>query len=157
RIVVPFVPQSRASGIGDTGFYPCMWYRTSFQPDRGWERRRTLLNFGAVDGDCVVWVNGQIAGTHHGGYDPFRFDITAALREGPNRLLVKVVDDLDPGRPRGKQSWGASSSCWYTPMAGIWQPVWLESVGDFFIEEAAIGVGNPATGLLSIDVRMNLP
>ena len=39
-----------------------------------------LLHFGAVDWRTEVWVNGTSVGKHEGGYDPFTFDITDALK-----------------------------------------------------------------------------
>ena len=63
-----------------------------------------LLNFGAVDWESTVFVNGKEFGTHKGGYDPFSFDITDALKDGKNELVVRVWDPTDAGsQPRGKQ------------------------------------------------------
>ena len=49
-----------------------------------------LLYFGAVNYDCRVWVNGQEAGHHIGGFTPFNFDVTEMLKEGENTVIVKV-------------------------------------------------------------------
>lgn len=157
EITVPFPPQSRASGIGDTGFFACMWYRRTFLLDADWQNKRILLNFGGVDSECVVWVNGKLAGTHRGGYDSFRLDITDLAGQGQNTLLLKVRDDLDPATPRGKQAWGSPFSCWYTAMSGIWQPVWLEAVGSHFIDELLIEDADPFTGHFTAIVSPNLP
>ena len=51
---------------------------------------RTLLYFGAVNYDAHVYVNGQKAGHHIGGFTPFNFDVTDLLREGENVVIVKV-------------------------------------------------------------------
>ena len=77
-IVVPFPPESKLSGIADTGFHPVLWYRRTFemQPGEG----RLLLHFGAVDYRAQVWVNGDLVATHVGGHSPFSADITASLR-----------------------------------------------------------------------------
>src|SRR5687767_7727055 len=66
-ITVPFCPESRLSGIGDTGFHPWVWYRRSFSLPEQWKGKRVLLRFGAVDYTAMVWVNGKLAGTHEGG------------------------------------------------------------------------------------------
>lgn len=137
EIVVPFPPESPASGIGDTGFHPVVWYRrtiteadlarSGFHPGSG----RALLHFGAVDRSADVWLNGQFLGRHDGGQTPFSFDISSALKEGgANELIVRAVDDpLDVSVPRGKQDWNeAPHSIWYHRTTGIWQPVWLETV-----------------------------
>jgi beta-galactosidase/beta-glucuronidase len=88
-----------------------------------------LLNFEAVDWETTVWVNGQKVGTHHGGYDPFSFKITDALKkEGTQELVLAVWDPTDIGKqPRGKQV-RQPRGIWYTAVTGIWRTVWLEPV-----------------------------
>lgn len=91
-----------------------------------------LLRFGAVDYACAVYVNGQQAGTHTGGYTPFALDITTLLHDGENDLCLRVQDDPDCTQPRVKQYWDRGlMGCWYTPVSGIWQTVYLEAVGDY--------------------------
>ena len=51
---------------------PRVWYRKMFDLPKHWEGSRILLNFGAVDWQCQVFVNGQEMGTHTGGYDKAR-------------------------------------------------------------------------------------
>jgi beta-galactosidase/beta-glucuronidase len=98
-----------------------------------------LLHFGAVDFNARVWVNGKQMGEHRGGYDDFSFDITAALNpNGPNELLVAVLDPTDAGtQPRGKQV-RKPHSIWYTSTSGIWQTVWLEPVNAAYIKSIEI-------------------
>jgi beta-galactosidase/beta-glucuronidase len=88
-----------------------------------------LLNFGAVDWQATVWVNGRRVGTHRGGYDPFSMDITAALRRsGVQQVVVGVNAPVDRGgEPIGKQRL-RPHHYWYTANSGIWQTVWLEPV-----------------------------
>src|SRR4051795_2027871 len=74
-IIVPFAPETPASGIGDTGFYRACWYRRDFSRPELEPHQRILLNFGAVDYVARVWVNGQLAGVHEGGYTPFQMDL----------------------------------------------------------------------------------
>lgn len=157
RIEVPFAPQSIASGIADSGFYPCMWYRRTFDVDETWLNGRVFLNFGALDSECTVWVNGLIVGTHTGGYDSFRFEITDAVCATENVVLVRAVDDLSLSRPRGKQAWASSSAVWYTPMSGIWQPVWLEATGKRLIDDLVILEAHPETGRFDCNVRIDGP
>lgn len=57
-------------------------YKFTF-PDE-WNDGRVLLNFEAVDYAAEVWVNEQAVGRHKGGYTPFSFDITNAIKEGVN-------------------------------------------------------------------------
>jgi hypothetical protein len=128
-IVVPFAPETPASGIGATGYLPACWYRRTFQPPPARRRERVVLHFGAVDHECAVWVDGVLAVRHEGGYSPFSADITRAVRDGgTHTVVVRAVDDpLDLAKPRGKQDWELEAhSIWYPRTTGIWQTVWLE-------------------------------
>ena len=60
-----------------------------------------LLNFGAVDYSCAVWINRPEVGHNRGGPVPFQFDIAPYLREGRNRLTLRIEDRQDPRQPRG--------------------------------------------------------
>ena len=64
---------------------------------------------------------------HVGGYLSFSFDVTEHIHVGENTLTVKVWDNLDTEIPYGKQR-KKRGGMWYTPVSGIWQNVWLESV-----------------------------
>ena len=134
KILVPFAVESSLSGVGKTvGKDSILWYNTTFSVPRAMAGKAVLLHFGAVDWETEVWVNGQSVGTHKGGYDPFSFDITNALKKGSNTLEVRVWDPSDDGpQPRGKQV-KKPSGIWYTPVTGIWQTVWLEGVPKTYI------------------------
>ena len=129
RILVPFPVESALSGVKrplDPG--QRLWYRRTFRaPDL--KGGRLLLHFGAVDWRAEVFVNGTRVGDHEGGYDPFDFDITAALKPGGvQELAVSAWDPTDTAlHPRGKQVL-KPNSIWYTAVSGIWQTVWLEPV-----------------------------
>ena len=136
NIVVPFPPESQASGIGDRGFHRTCWYRrdVEYSSDGG----RVLLHFGAVDYATVVWVNGHKVVTHEGGHTPFAADITAVLRpDGAQTIVVRVDDEpYDLTQPRGKQDWQLEPhSIWYPRTTGIWQTVWLERVSRTYLEK----------------------
>lgn len=98
-----------------------------------------MLNFGAVDWQADVWVNGAKVGSHTGGYTPFSLNITPALKTaGDNELVVRVWDPTDLGpQPRGKQV-AKPELIWYTPVSGIWQTVWLEPVNPTHISNLKI-------------------
>lgn len=130
-ILVPFPLESGLSGVGRR-LRPDqrLWYRRSFRVPAEWSGRRVRLHFGAVDWSCRVWVNGHWVGEHRGGYDPFSFDITAALSgRAEHELVVAVEDPTEGGQPRGKQA-HRNEGIFYTPASGIWQTVWLEPVPD---------------------------
>ena len=92
-----------------------------------------------MDYEAKVWLNGVYLGSHRGGYTPFSFNITQALQDGENQLYLRAEDVNSCTQPRGKQSWKeAPDSCWYTPTSGIWQTVWLETVGDTYFQTLRI-------------------
>ncbi|MGV3589962.1 MAG: glycoside hydrolase family 2 protein [Adhaeribacter sp.] len=135
KILVPFPVESALSGVGKTaGQDTVLWYRKSVTIPAKLRKQNVLLHFGAVDWLADVFVNGQKVGTHQGGYDPFSFDITSALKgSGPQEIAVRVWDPTDGGpQPRGKQI-KKPQSIWYTPVTGIWQTVWLEGVPKTYI------------------------
>lgn len=127
KINVPFTHEYEASGIADGKVHNSVWYRRSFKYEKSFAGKRVLLCFNAADYVTDVWVNGNHAVTHVGGFSPFSADITEYITDGNNELTVHCVDPLDPTIPRGKQSWLFKPfGCWYTPNTGIWQSVWLE-------------------------------
>ena len=127
-ITVPFCPESELSGVGFKDFMNAVWYQRTVELPPLTAGEHVLLHFEAVDYTTDVWVNGTWVGSHFGGYTPFAFDITAAVRPGENRITVCAEDDCrDPLIPRGKQSEERfSHGCEYTRTTGIWQTVWLE-------------------------------
>lgn len=136
KILVPFSPESALSGV-DRTLLPdeVLVYRTYFTK-RG--DGVALLHFGAVDYKCRVYVNGNPAVEHTGGYTPFSCEIQSYLAEGENELVVCVTDPSDSAPiSRGKQS-TSHGGIWYTPQSGIWQSVWLEYLPEVYIKKLKI-------------------
>ncbi|MCL2512491.1 MAG: glycoside hydrolase family 2 [Oscillospiraceae bacterium] len=134
EIVVPFSPESLLSGV-NRQLQPdeTLHYRRKFHIDETFIKQTTLLHFGAVDDACRVWINGQLAGGHQGGFMPFALDVSALIKIGENEIRLAVTDPTDTGFiSRGKQS-SKPGGIWYTPQSGIWQTVWLESVPQAYI------------------------
>ncbi|MGH3087342.1 MAG: glycoside hydrolase family 2 protein [Rubrobacteraceae bacterium] len=129
-ITVPFCYQSELSGVGDASFHDVVWYARTFDAPSLGDDDRLLLHFGAVDYRATVWVNGVHAASHEGGHTPFSADITGALRNRDNMVVVRAEDpSRDVTIPRGKQYWEEESAgIFYTRTTGIWQSVWLEPV-----------------------------
>ncbi len=128
EILVPYPVESQLSGVRE--HHERLWYRRTAQIPDSWEGDRVLLNFGAVDWESEVWVNGTPVGSHTGGYDKFSLDVTDALQEGENEIVVGVYDPSDGGeQPVGKQRL-EPGGIWYTTHTGIWQTVWMEPVPD---------------------------
>lgn len=139
EILVPFCIESSLSGVMQrVSPEQAVWYRRTFSVPEDWSGRRVLVHFGAADWEATVWVNGEQAGAHRGGYDPFTFEITGLLQEGENEIVVRVWDPTDQGhQPRGKQVRNPHG-IWYTPVTGIWQTVWLEPVPEEYIRSLRI-------------------
>lgn len=130
NILVPFPIESDLSGVKKAVLPDQkLWYNRAFVIPASWKGQRVLLHFGAVDWKTVVWVNGKKTGTHQGGYEPFTFDITDALKgNGEQKITVSAWDPTDKGfQPVGKQTLNPRG-IWYTSTSGIWQTVWLEPV-----------------------------
>jgi beta-galactosidase/beta-glucuronidase len=159
KILVPFCIESSLSGVQKhfTGAN-CLWYHRDFLARRASGGGHLLIHFGACDWRTVVFLNGDLVGSHAGGYDPFTFDLTPFLRDGDTQsLTVQVFDSTDEGepitgadedkpfpsnqsdQPRGKQTLLAEDPNYffhnitYTAVSGIWQTVWLEQVPSQYI------------------------
>ena len=138
EIKVPFPVESRLSGVKkDVGKKDILVYNKKFTLPDGFKKDKVLLHFGAVDQSCKVYVNELLASEHEGGYTPFCADITKMLKDGENILTVKVKDPLNKELPYGKQR-KDRGGMWYTPVSGIWQTVWLESVAENHIKAIKI-------------------
>ena len=132
HILVPFALESSLSGVaGSLDNEHALWYRRTFKLPAKWKKKDVILHFGAVDWSSEVWVNGNKAGDHKGGYDSFEFYISPYLTKGENEIVLKVTDATEVGelQPRGKQVFSPDrGSIWYQPVSGIWQTVWAEAV-----------------------------
>ena len=134
EIRVPFAVESCLSGVCKrVSAKDRLWYRKKITLPESFKGKRTLLHFGAVDWECKVYINKKEVGYHLGGYCPFSINITDALADGENELVVRVYDPTDEGwQNRGKQA-SESHGFWYTSTSGIWQTVWMEAVSENYI------------------------
>lgn len=131
KIIVPFAPESKLSGVEHKEFIPCIWYQRNITIPADWTGKDILLNFGAVYYESEIYIDGKFVDRHFGGSDSFSADITKFVKPGQTHsLVVNAKSDLR-GRMQsaGKQSLRHSSfECMYTRTTGIWQTVWLEAV-----------------------------
>ncbi|WP_406209129.1 PA14 domain-containing protein [Streptomyces sp. NBC_01017] len=132
KIVVPYPVESQLSGLERHEDH--MFYRRLVNVPKDWKvgkdgkDNRLKLNFGAVDYQARVFVNGTKVAEHTGGYDAFSADITDALKgNGPQEVVVAVTDTGGADQPMGKQSTNPGG-IFYTQSSGIWQTVWMEPV-----------------------------
>jgi Glycosyl hydrolases family 2, sugar binding domain/Glycosyl hydrolases family 2, TIM barrel domain/Glycosyl hydrolases family 2 len=136
RILVPYPLESALSGVmKQLEESNKLWYRRKFTVPQEWSDRRVRLNFGAVDWETRVFINGHAVGLHRGGYDAFSFDITDYLkRAGEDEIEIAVIDPTEGDQPRGKQS-RRPEGIFYSPTSGIWQTVWLEPVAKVCVDQ----------------------
>ena len=159
KVLVPFPIESALSGLMLTDHeerpYKTYLYNRTFTIPSEMKGKNILLHFGAVDWKCEVYVNGKQVGTHTGGYDPFSFDITSALKEeGEQELQVQFMDPTDAGgQPVGKQKI-QNGGIFYTPSSGIWQTVWMEGGNNSHISELSI-IPDVDNSLVKIKINGN--
>lgn len=128
KILVPFCVESRLSGVEcDVKKGDKLIYQREFEIERDFLSDKTILHIGACDQYAKVFINDTLVGENYGGYLPFSFDISAFIKEGKNSIRIEAVDNLDKTLPYGKQR-VKRGGMWYTPVSGIWQTVWLESI-----------------------------
>lgn len=141
KILVPYSPESLLSGLPEgTMVTPSdtLYYHREFEVKADFVKYHTFLHFGAVDYACSVSVNGALVGEHSGGFTPFTFDVSSAIKIGTNTIEVVVTDPSDTSyHSRGKQAI-KNGQIWYTPQSGIWQSVWLESVPEVYLKDITI-------------------
>ena len=136
EIIVPFPLESRLSGVDFTKqTNDLLIYTKTINLNSN--KNRIILNFGAVDQECKVYINGSLVGENLGGYLPFWFDITNHLKEGENEIKVEVLDTLNLELAYGKQT-KKRGGMWYTETSGIWQTVWLEEVPQNYIKDIKV-------------------
>ncbi|MBA5728432.1 glycoside hydrolase family 2 [Aerococcaceae bacterium INB8] len=138
NIEVPYVYQSKKSGLNHKKNCEVLWYKKTFTIEKLTDT--TVMHFGAVDYIADVYVNEIHIGQHIGGHTSFKFDISHAIIEGENAVTVRVEDYTDrEWIPRGKQYWNVQpESIWYTNTTGIWQTVWLEQINTIHVDSMKI-------------------
>lgn len=157
KILVPFPIESALSGVQQQ-LMPnqFLWCRRYLDRKPTKKEVRTILNFGAVDWQSTIYVNGTEVGNHKGGYTGFNVDITDYLVVGRNELIVRVYDPTDMGpNPHGKQTL-RPQNIFYTASSGIWQTVWAETVSPTYITDLNTHVDINA-GRLTLSILLNKP
>ncbi|GAB4324935.1 MAG: hypothetical protein Kow0069_30750 [Promethearchaeota archaeon] len=149
------VPSSWRSALPDLADYGgTAWYAKGFVLEplagRTGAGGRVLLDFTAVDYEATVWVNGDPAGRHEGGYSRFVLDVTDLVAPGENWVVVRVHDPVSHAHlPHGKQ--GGS---WYEECSGVWGSVYVEYLrAPVFLNDAFVKPTSPEGGF-ALDVQV---
>ncbi len=74
-----------------------LWYRTTFDYDIE-NDNRLFLYFEGANYQADVYLNGKRVGLHLGGFDPFNFDITNAVKSKGNSLVVRIDNRREKDR-----------------------------------------------------------
>ena len=158
KIQVPFTYETKLSGIQDEKRHDNIWYHRTICVDGGkLADNRFMIHFEGCDFHTKLWVNGQYAGDHRGGYARFSFDITELLKDGENELTVKAEDSFDVQQPRGKQRWENDNfACWYVQTTGIWKTVWTEYVPNIRLDKVKM-TPNFHDGALELEYEVEAP
>ena len=158
QILVPYPIESALSGVMKTFTQnQKLWYHRTFTLPADWRTggQHVLLHFGAADWETGVTVNGKSFGTHQGGYDAFQYDVTPALKDGANTLVVSVTDPTNTSwQLRGKQDLHPGGAA-YTATSGLWQTAWLEPVAASSVDTLRL-VPDLAAGVLHIAVSARI-
>ena len=127
-----------------------VWFYKQFRLERKERRggKRTLLYFGAVNYEAYVYVNGQLAGHHEGGFTPFNFDVTDLLQDGDNVVIVKVDNK------RRAAHVPTLIFDWWN-YGGITRDVLLAEVNPVYIENYSLQLTNLKTKELSFSAQLN--
>ena len=159
KIIVPFAPESKLSGVGHTDFIPSIWYQREITVPQDWKGKDVLLNFGAVYYESEIYIDGKFVDRHFGGSDSFSVDITPFVEPGKTHSLVVTASSDLRGRMQsaGKQSLRHGPfECMYTRTTGIWQTVWMEAVAPSGIKRVKIMTDiDRSTVTMEFDMRRN--
>ena len=138
KILVPFPPEAALSGIQrEIKKGERMYYRRRVTLPDGFKRDRIILHVDACDQISEVYIDEKFVSKKEGGYTPHSVDITDYISGSSFELTIEATDDLDKKYPYGKQR-RKRGGMWYTPVSGIWQTVWLESLPERPIESIKI-------------------
>ncbi|MBQ5647792.1 MAG: beta-glucuronidase [Alistipes sp.] len=141
KIIVPFCPESKLSGVEYKDIITGIWYHRTIQAPATWSGKKIMLHFGAVYYEAEVYVDGNFVGRHFGGSSPFALDVTKYLADGKaHHLVVRALSDLRARtQGSGKQSLrGYSYGCVYTRTTGIWQTVWMEATDNYSLDHVQV-------------------
>ena len=134
EIIVPYAYQTEDSQINEpTHQCDVIWYHKTIELTKISEVINLIFN--GVDYDCQLFVNGNLVGSHCGGYDIFKFDIAKFVKLGKNVLTLRIVDKMNIDQIRGKQRWRQKSfECFYTETSGIWKDVYIDFLSSTHID-----------------------
>ena len=123
-----------AEASGNANYRGQAWYRKHFTlSQQKFEGKRLVLYFEAIMGKSKIWVNGELAGEHYGGFLPIPLDITNLVKLGEKNVIAVWADNADdPMYPPGKPQ-GVLDFCYF---GGIYRDCWLIATPKTYITDA---------------------
>ena len=151
QILVPYSPEVEKSGVNKVvNPDDYLFYRLKYEIPKDFIKDKVILHFGAIDQIAEVFINGEFAIKHIGGFHPFSLDIKPFLKDNNVEILLRVVDTTNASyHSSGKQSL-KPEGIWYKQQSGIYMPVWMESVKEGYIEKLKI---TPDIDNKSVNIR----
>ncbi len=124
-----------------------IWYRRQFDchPTSG---TRQYIYFGAVNYQCVVYLNGQKIGVHEGGFSPFNIEVTGRLQNGTNTLILKVDNR------RREEGVPTVNTDWYN-YGGITRSVHVVTVPETYIRDYFVQLRKDSQNLIAGWVQLD--
>ena len=124
-----------------------VWYKNSFVYHKT-AGKREFLYFGAANYETKVYLNGEKLGEHTGGFTPFNFEVTTALKEGDNFVVVKVDNT------RHRTDIPTNNSDWWN-FGGLTRSVQLIETPETFVRDAFVqlkkGSADEVEGWVQVD------
>ena len=151
QILVPYSPEVEKSGVGKLVMpEDYLFYHLKYEIPKDFIKDKVILHFGAVDQIAEVFINGEFAVKHVGGFLPFSIDIKPFLKDNNVEIVLRVKDTTNSSyHSSGKQSL-KPEGIWYKQQSGIYMPVWMESVKEGYIEKLKI---TPDIDSNSVNIR----
>lgn len=117
---------------GCSNYQGPVWYRKKFTAPEQVKGKRNTLYFEGIMGRSEVWVNGEKAAEHLGGYLPVIVNVDKWLKPGQeNVIVVKADNSNDSSYPPGKPQ----ESLDFAYFGGIYRDVYLISTGPIHITD----------------------
>jgi len=152
---LPNAPTLQVPGDWNTQKPELLWYEGTIWYQREFNYvkkpgRRLFLWFGAANYQAIVYLNGQKLGRHEGGFTPFQFEVTGAIRDGANAVVVKVDDQRHPDAvPPAMTDW------WN--YGGLTRDVKLIDVPETFIQDYFVQLAKGSLNRIAGWVRLDGP
>ena len=128
-------------------FNPVASYVKYFTIPENFKGKKVVISFQGVESGFALWLNGSYVGYSEDTFDPSEFDLTPYLKDGENKLAVRV--------------WKWTSSSWcedqdFFRFSGIFRDVYLYAVPEIHLWDLKVvsTLSNDfKTGEMQVDLK----